>query len=112
MESRLKENNFSEDIYLPKAFRQSVHAKTFDLAERLKTKHILIMNGEKDVLVKAEFNQPVVQSLRKIHVGKEGYDWKYYLVPDCGHEWVPAMFESSVSWTYQWLIKNKNDAKL
>lgn len=105
MENRLKESNLSFDDYLPKPFYQTVQARIANLDQKLKTKHILIINGGKDVLVKAEFNQPLVQSLRKIHVGKEGYDWKYYLVPGIGHEWCPEMFESSKSWTYQWMIK-------
>lgn len=109
MESRLQESNLSSDVYLPKPFYQAVKDKYVDIDQKLKTKHILIINDEKDVLVKAAFNQPVVDSLRKIHVGKEGYDWDYYLVPGVGHAWCPEMFESSVKWTYQWLLRNKDN---
>ncbi|KAK4516774.1 Elongator subunit [Mucor velutinosus] len=106
MESRLKESDLSPEIYLPKPFYDMVSTSTKDLDQKLSSKHILIMNGGKDVLVKAEFNGPLVRSLQQIHSGREGYDWKYYLVPNVGHAWCPEMVESSVEWCYRWMMKN------
>lgn len=106
MESRLKESNMSPEIYLPKPFYDTVAKSVTNLDQKLKSKHILIINAGKDVLVKAEFNSSLIKSLRQIHAGKEDYDWRYYLVPNVGHEWCPEMFESSVQWCHQWMVKN------
>lgn len=106
MESRLKESNMSPEIYLPKPFYDTVAKATKDLDRQLSSKHILIINGGKDVLVKAEFNGPLIRSLQQIHTGKEGYDWRYYLVPNVGHAWCPEMVESTVEWCHQWMVKS------
>lgn len=106
MESRLKESNMSPKLYLPKPFYDTVAKSVTNLDQKLKSTHILIINAGKDVLVKAEFNSSLIKSLRQIHTGKEDYDWKYYLVPNVGHEWCPEMFESSVQWCHQWMVKN------
>lgn len=108
LRSRLEEAQLDPEIYLPKPFQKLVSAKMSHLDEKLKSIHILILNGEKDQLVKARFNEPLIQSLRKIHTGKEGHDWKFYLVPGVGHEWCPEMIQSSVDWTYQWMVKRAN----
>ncbi|CEP18723.1 hypothetical protein [Parasitella parasitica] len=107
MESRLKESNMSSETYLPKHFCDNVLKATKNMDQQLKSKHILIINGENDTLVKAQYNRPLIESLRHIHTGKEGQDWKYYLVPGVGHEWCPEMFESSVQWCQQWMTFNK-----
>lgn len=106
MKSRLEESNLPADVYLPKPFQKLISEKMADFDEKFKTKHILMLNSEKDELVKAKFNQPLVQGLRKKHLGKENYDWKYHLVPGVGHEWCPEMVELSVGWAHQWMVKN------
>lgn len=114
MEDRLIESNLSAKVYLPKPFFDTVTRYTEDLDKKLRDKHILIINGEKDLLVKAKFNEPLVNSLRNIHSGKEGYDWEYYLVPGVGHEWCPEMIDRSVEWCNRWMTKvdMNGDAKL
>lgn len=105
MKSRLEESNLSADVYLPKPFQKLISEKMANLDEKFKTKHILMLNAEKDELVKAKFNQPLIEGLRKKHLGKENYDWKYYLVPGVGHAWCPEMVDLSVDWAYQWMVK-------
>jgi hypothetical protein len=105
VESRLVDCNLPAEVYLPKPFFDTVARYTKGLDEKLKDKHILIINGEKDQLVKAKFNEPLIHSLRQIHSGKEGYDWDYYLVPGVGHEWCPEMIDRSVEWCDRWMIK-------
>lgn len=112
MQSRLEESNLPASTYLPLPFQNLIAEKMSHLDEKLKSTHLLMLNGEKDDLVKSKYNAPLVQSLRKIHVGKEGYDWKFYLIPKVGHEWCPQMIESSVEWTYQWMVKNTEASKL
>ncbi|KAI8094811.1 Alpha/Beta hydrolase protein [Thamnidium elegans] len=112
MQSRLEESKLPASIYLPQPFQNLIAEKMSHLDEKLKFTHLLMLNGEKDDLVKSKYNAPLVQNLRKIHVGKEGYDWKFYLIPGVGHEWCPQMIESSVEWTYQWMVKNNEVSKL
>jgi predicted esterase len=112
MQSRLEEAKISAETYLPKPIQTLFVNKMANLDQKLKSTHILILNGENDELVKAKFNEPLVQSLRKIHVGKEGIDWKFYLVPGVGHEWSSQMVEASVDWAYQWMVKNTGESKL
>ncbi len=112
MQSRLAESNLSEEKYFPKHFQKLVSDKVANLDEKLKSKHILILNAEKDQLVKAKFNEPLIQNLRKTHLGRESYDWRYYIVPGVGHEWCSEMEKLSADWAYQWMIRNINSSKL
>jgi predicted esterase len=105
VESRLVESNLPAEVYLPKPFFNMVTRNTQDLDQKFKNKRILIINGEKDQLVKAKFNEPLINSLRQIHLGKEGYDWNYYLLPGVGHEWCPEMIDLSVEWCDRWMVK-------
>lgn len=109
MQNRLEEANLPPNVYLPLSFQNMVSSKLVDFHEKLKSTHLLMLNGEKDELVRPIYNQSLVDSLRKIHVGKEGYDWKFWVVPGVGHEWCPEMIESSVDWTYRWMVKNNEN---
>lgn len=112
MQSRLEEAKISAETYLPKPIQNLFANKMANMDEKLKSTHILIINGENDEMVKAKFNTPLVQGLRKKHVGKEGIDWNYYIVPGVGHEWSPQMVEASVDWSYRWMVKNTGDSRL
>lgn len=107
MTDRLKQNGLSAEIGLPNHFCQTVALKTANLHERLKSTHLLIINGQQDRLVKAEFNEPLVHQLHKIHQGKEGVDWMYRVLPNVGHAWCPEMIELCVHWTDQWMLKRE-----
>ncbi|KAL4206888.1 hypothetical protein CU097_001904 [Rhizopus azygosporus] len=107
MKDRLHENMLPAKEHLPKTFCDMVAQKTACLGERLKSKHLLIINGQKDQLVKAKFNEPLVHQLRQIHIGKEGHDWKYHVVPNIGHEWCEDMLHLSAQWSDQWLLQRQ-----
>ncbi|KAG1146190.1 hypothetical protein G6F38_005101 [Rhizopus arrhizus] len=107
MTDRLKENGLSAETCLPSLFCHTVALKTANLHERLKSTHLLIINGQEDRLVKAEFNEPLVRQLHKIHQGKEGVDWMYRVLPNVGHAWCPEMTELCMNWTDQWMLKRE-----
>lgn len=107
MKDRLHENMLPAKEHLPKTLCDMVAQKTACLGERLKSKHLLIINGQKDQLVKAKFNEPLVHQLRQIHIGKEGHDWKYHVVPNIGHEWCEDMLHLSAQWSDQWLLQRQ-----
>ncbi|KAI9483996.1 MAG: Alpha/Beta hydrolase protein [Benjaminiella poitrasii] len=109
MKSRLNEAQLPAETYLPDSFCEMVLRRTAGLDMKLKTKHVLIINAEKDTLVSARFNHPLIDSLRQVHVGREGRDWRYDLVPDVGHEWCPYMIDVTVQWCQQWLITNNHN---
>ncbi|KAI9252633.1 Alpha/Beta hydrolase protein [Sporodiniella umbellata] len=113
MKNRLEESKLPTKTHLPKHFCDMVSVKTKNLDEKLKSKHLLIINGGKDMLVKAEFNQVLVDRLHTIHQGKEGYDWQYHVLPDVAHEWDQKMLDLSSVWVNQWMLqKNLNNQNM
>lgn len=103
LRQRVVDNGLSEDIYLPLSF-QKLLEQNLKVAESLRTKHLLMLDAEKDPVVKTVFNQPLINSLRNNHIGKEGHDWAYYLIKEVGHVWCDEMVEKSVGWCEQWML--------
>lgn len=104
--------NLSAETYITKPIQTLITNKITNKNEKLKRKHVLILNGQNDTFVYPKINEPLIQNLQKIHVSKEGIDWKVYLVPGIDHDWSSQMVEASDGWTYQWMIKNTIESNL
>lgn len=107
MKDRLALSSLDEKAHLPKHFVDMVRERTKDLDQKLKSKNLLMISGEKDKLVPGAFNKPFVERLRKCHEGVEGKDWEFVVVPDVGHEWCTPMIDMSVAWCEQWMAKKE-----
>lgn len=105
MRARIEQMSLPQESCLPANFVRMVQERTRDMDKKLSTTKLLMVSGEKDNLVPGTFNNKLVNSLRKRHVGKEGYDWGFVVVPNVGHEWCPAMIDLSIAWCDQWMAR-------
>lgn len=105
LRDRLAQSSLSEKDHLPRRFCDMVDAKTANLDIRLKNTKLLMISGAKDQLVPGNFNLDLVNRLGKTHTGKQGRDWAFVIVPNCGHEWSKTMFDLSVAWCNQWMVQ-------
>ena len=106
LRDRLSQSSLSEKDHLPRRFCDMVNAKTANLDIRLKNTKLLMMSGAKDKLVPGKFNLNLINRLAEIHTGKQGRDWAFVTVPNCGHEWSKTMFDLSVAWCDQWMVQS------
>ncbi|KAI9245901.1 Alpha/Beta hydrolase protein [Phascolomyces articulosus] len=105
--ARLKDSALSEKDYLPQKFSEIVKQRTARLDQQLKGTKLLMINGQNDKLVPSVFNHGIVSKLRTGHTGKQGQDWDFVVVPECGHEWHPVMFDLSRKWCQKWMLNSE-----
>ena len=104
MTARLQASSLPESKYLPQKFQQVVKQKMANLDHGLKDTKLLMISGENDKLVPGVYNNNLVKKLQVTHSGKQGQDWDFITVPDCGHEWKPLMFDLSRKWCQKWML--------
>ncbi|KAI8876400.1 hypothetical protein K501DRAFT_279467 [Backusella circina FSU 941] len=98
-----KHLGFLDDFYTRKSASRLVDAGLENYIGDLRNTKLLMLHSEQDKCVCPSQEESAIQTLRQMHNGKEGIDWKYMIVPVKGHTPHSVYNIEAMKWTKKWM---------
>jgi hypothetical protein len=97
---------FIDDFHKRKRAARVVNTGIENYIRDLSNTKLLLLYSDQDNCTCLSQEESAIQTLRQVHNGQEGIDWKYMILPVKGHTVHPVYNKEAMVWTKQWMTSN------
>jgi hypothetical protein len=102
----VKSFRLDPEFYVHKGIKEVMATGIKDKVPNLQNANLLMLYGDRDSRVPKSLIHETVGEIRETHKGKEGFDWKYAILPDTKHDINDAFISETMEWTKKWMLTN------